>query len=427
MTRLSVLPLVRSRFSPRFRAITAVAGGLGTLVLGLIVWDVHERHATLHYLAHHETTLADAHRRRITGIWVGPFERHLLAARVARQQGRFDEAMAELDAGELHRGDSDEVALERLVCEALQGDTDAAVSRAQTRWAAEPARFVPLMTALAGGHLLNCDPVEALKCAEQALKLAPQDPEALFYRGRARQVLGHLDSALEDYRQAMEVAPPGRELRLRLAETLSQLGYPVEAVEHLEALRHEFPQNTDVLLALARCRIDLAESDEARRLLEELLTYKGDHPAALLELASLLIRQGRAADAKRYLWRLLARSPGHRDGNALLCTCMESAGKSQEAAQCRQNVAKIEREVARVNRLIDKAVNSAPTADECHEIGAALLRQGREDEALTWLFVGLRRDPGHRPTQVLLAGYFHRAGQPARARRHAERAAAPAG
>src|SRR5215468_4730706 len=75
--------------------------GLGLLVLvlgGLIAWDIDHLRAAQRSLAEDDPEAAEGQLRWCVGIWATPLDRHYLAARIARQRGRLDDARTELEA-----------------------------------------------------------------------------------------------------------------------------------------------------------------------------------------------------------------------------------------------------------------------------------------------------------------------------------------
>jgi tetratricopeptide (TPR) repeat protein len=410
----------RSWRRPPWRVVIPMLCVVGfALAAGAVIaWDDYHLRAARAALADYATDEAEANLDRCLGLWAGRFDRHLVAAQIALARGRYKEAEAELDACERLRNKTDEVAQERLRWGALQGKTGPAANMVRTTWGQEPARAVPLLTALAAGQLENYDAVEALATAELALEQSPTDAEALLCRGRAWDLLQKPEQALADFRQAFERAPRLPGARLRLAEALYQNGHPAEAAAHLEALRSQQPEDADVLLALARCRHDLAEPDAAARLYEELLSRYPDHSAGLLEAAALALRRRRPAEAEASLRRAIARTPDHLEAHVRLRACLLAAGKKEEADAEAVPIEAIERTTAHVRGLLEAAQAAPPAPQTCREIGLTLLRLGRDDEALPWLFLAVRITPDDRAVRAALAEHFRRVGQPERARRH---------
>ncbi len=409
---------------PLGRGALAMASMLacGLVLAGVVAWDDYHLCATRAALDAYELDQADTYLRRATGMWAPAFERHLLAAMIARRRGQFSLAEQELAQCERLKPKTDRVALERLITQAVQGDTTAAANTARTAWGQATGRTGPLFLALARGYLENQQPVEAIWCAAEVLKHVADDPEALFCRGRAWLLMQQPARALTDLRRAVDLAPGLDGVRLALADALYETGHAGEAAAQLEVLREGGCDDDTAILLLARCRHDLADPDAAQRLLEALLARQPDQPDALLQAAGLALRRGRPAAAEQYLQRLLARTPGRLDALEFLHASLRAQHKESAARACAERVTAAELEAARVARLVGDAVGAPPRVATCRELGTALLALGRDREALSWLFLGLRVAPDDGPTHLCLADYFTRSGQPDRARRHADRA-----
>lgn len=398
-----------------------LAALLGTaLVLeGRVLWVRHGLQEARAALARYDVAAAETALGQCQDAAVGRSEYHLLAARAARQRGRYGEARTHLDACDAREAFPDEVLLERFLCDALEGDVRETELRLRG-WAREPARAAPLWAALARADLDVCQPYVALKRCEEALKLDPDQPEALVCQGMAREMTDEHARALPSYRVAYERAPRMEGLRPRLAAALDRMGWTAEAAGHWEALRREQPDNPDVLLGLARCRRDLAEPEAAVRLLDAVLRREPDHAEALLERGRLALRQRRFAEAETDLARRAKLRPGSLEGQMLLLECLRADGRPG-AKECARRVRELEEETARVSRLMDvTGRGGAPSPEQCQEIGTALARLDREAEAVPWLLQGLKARPGDAATHALLADWYRRQDRPERARRHAE-------
>ena len=431
-----------SRWSRRLTLFVIASLAIVTLIAVGIGWDSYHLREGRGRAALGDSEGAVDQLRLCMGIWAGRFDRHLLAAQVARLRQDFEEAEAELDACERLRPQAETLADERLALRAAEGDVEMAKQRAWVLGQTHPSSAAALQNAVAAGYILNGDVPQAYVNAEEALRYVPDHPEAAYHRGHARQLMGKLDGALADYRLAAAGLPRRQDIRLRLAQLLSQLGHPLEAITYLEELRQELPHDPDILLTLARLRLDEAEADEAQRLLQQLLSHHRDHPGALWELATLALRQKQPTEAQGYLRRLIARVPGHLDGHVLLAQLASEAGNPEEAQKLREWIAKLDREVIRVNRLIDRATTlvagtESPSAEPFtaspafaslgRDVAVGLTAQGRDEEAMLWLHRALAADPKNAATHRLLADGYQRLGDPGRARWHAKRAQAPVG
>lgn len=403
-----------------YHRLCLLALGVALLCLGVIGWDEYHLRAARKALAEHDPEGAEATIDRCSGLWASRFDRALATAQAARQQEEYERAEEHLRICEELRPQADEVCLEKLRCAAGQGDTKAAADALHTSWGRDAARIVPLILALACGHLENFQVREAYDNAEEALAIKANDAEAWYYRGWALELLGQKEKALADFRRVHQATPHWRAAELRLADALYLQGYPADAAAHLERRRCDQAGNPALLLTLARCRQDLAEPDEARRILDELLAQTPHHVPALVEAGCLARRQGQVAAAEAYFRRAVARSPRCLEAQRQLHACLVAEGKREEADACLNRVQELERATARANRLAAAALTALPPrAADLRRAGSAWLDLDQAGDGLPWMFMALRADPQDRAAHARLAEYFEQAGQRARARRHA--------
>jgi hypothetical protein len=84
-------------------------------------------------------------------------------------------------------------------------------------------------------------PALALEKLETYLERSPGDAEAVMFRGAAREMLGDMEGAEEDYRRALALNPAFHGASLRLGALLLITGRTAEARSHLTAHMKSFP------------------------------------------------------------------------------------------------------------------------------------------------------------------------------------------
>src|SRR5207249_612165 len=134
-----------------------------------------------------------------------------------------------------------------------------------------------ILEALASVYLQQARYLEALRCLDRWVNLAPDSVCALDWRGWVSNQLDHRGQAIGDYERILQLQPDRSVVRLRLAEILVESSRHAEAVPHLERLREEQPTNSDVLVALASCWMVQGRTDDARALLDSVLAARPDH------------------------------------------------------------------------------------------------------------------------------------------------------
>ncbi len=99
----------------------ALSAGVGYLVYRQVSAGQHRR-AAEQALAQGELAQARAHLALCLEVWPNSGEVHFLAARAARRDGAYDEALRHLDAGRRLGWSPDALALEHVLLRAQRGD-----------------------------------------------------------------------------------------------------------------------------------------------------------------------------------------------------------------------------------------------------------------------------------------------------------------
>ena len=142
-----------------------------------------------------------------------------------------------------------------------------------TPWEACPA--------VSTAHVAANDPAGALAATETCWKVAPFDPDAAFFLGRARERTGNHVDAAAMYRRAMEIDP----------------------------------KHSDSQLGLARLDLMADRLDAARSGALSVVERHPKHSDATLILALVAQRQGDRASARHYFNRTLTLAEGSVDAH----------------------------------------------------------------------------------------------------------------
>jgi tetratricopeptide (TPR) repeat protein len=349
---------------------------------------------------------------------------YLLAARTARRRDDYEQAEKHLTACERIAGMTKEVARERLLLTAQQGELEGVEGLLQSYVGADDPEAVLVLEALAKGYANRFWHADALECLNRLLERRPRHPQALLMRARmcecmAGKVQGEYEAAaLRDYEQVVE-ANPSFDAQLGLADALYRVGRAQDALLEYQGLLWAQPGNAQVQLGLARCRYKLHEVDEARWLLDELLKQQPDHSDALLERGRLAFHEGQLDEAEECLSRAASLAPPCEfESLRSLSQCLEAQHKDGEARRCLDRLQENEMDVLGVERRILQANHDPHNVSLRYEIARELLRLGREKDGVSALFHVLEQQPRHGPAHAALADYFERARQPDRAALH---------
>ncbi len=253
---------------------------------------------------------------------------------------------------------------------------------------------------------------DAARSLEHAVRLVPDDAEALRRLGDVHFDAGRLDAAAEIYR--------------RLHALYARDGYDEPAVPFLLRLA-EVLAGTDAAddaLGILAEAADLAPDDTAIfEQIQDLLLRRGDVEAIVAAFRSGLA-QARAADARaflarragRLLWRELRR-PG--DAAALLDEALRLRPEDDDLRRVRLEVATALGDWPRVAGLLRAQLERAPAPERpslltrLAELAFGALE--RPEEGWQLAYAALDEDPRYLPALTLVAERAHEAGDWARA------------
>jgi Tfp pilus assembly protein PilF len=344
---------------------------------------------------------------------------HLLAARVARQMGKFEEAETHLQRCEALQGkQTDEQYLERLMLRAQSEDINE-VLPALWEYVAQQKPQAPLvLEALTTAYLATTRNAAVQDCLTRWLDLEPDNIQALILQAVLAQRVGNPILATDCYTRALELDPDRTDIRLDLVWVLLAHGKHRQAVAHCNRLLEQDRNAHVALLALARARRGLGELPAARDCIERCLAVKPDYLDGLIEAAHLALDQQRYGDAEKYLRRALPLDPHNREVHYNLTVCLPHLGRAAEAAKHKRKVDQIDKEFFRREKLKAELSRRPEDPDLLYELGANCLRNGLGGEGLAWLRRALEAAPEHQPSHKLLTTYFENQGDKDRAAIH---------
>jgi tetratricopeptide (TPR) repeat protein len=390
------------------------------VALGLIVgeaavqaWAAYQFHAARQDLEHRRFAAARAHLRRCLGwparlrLWPPSGRLHFLAARAARLDGDAEAAEEHLAAAEALQGVTAENALEWALLHVQNGGLDQyEQSLYDQAGKAPPETFALICEAAVEGNLRLFRSRQALACAGRWLERQPDNPRALYWRGRVWQQAGAYKKAAPDYGRAVELAPDDDDARLRFANALIQTSRFGEALGQLEVLRQRRPDDPEVLVPVAYVLTSLGRQPEARAVLDQTLAAHPDCGPALTAEGQLAQQEGRFDDAERWLTRALAVSPYDRQANYVRYLCLQHSGHEAEAGEQLARLKAIEQRIDRLQVINRKEMADRPRDPALHyEVGTLLRGLGSEETAADWFRSALALDPHYAPARAALDEY----------------------
>ena len=351
-------------------------------------------------------------------VWPRSTEVRCLAARAARRDGDYDDAARHLNDCRRLAGGAEAAELEDALLHAQQGDLAPVDGYLRERLKEDDDDTPLILEALTQGYANSYRVPQALNCAARWVRLEPENPQALYWRGLMWDRLFSPQDALTDYGRAVELDPEFDEARGHLAEHLLETGRSQEALAHFQRLTTAHPGDVRAALGLARCWDRLGEFGRARNLLDRLLTVDPGHVPTMVERGRVALHMNTPVEAVRWLRKAVAASPYERGANYLLFQCLQQDGKLEEAKIYLQKVQQFDAEFHRLEEVREKLLVKPWDLALRLEAAQIMLHNGQAKEGLNWLDGILRDAPGHRPTHQALADYYAETGDTTRAAQH---------
>ena len=168
-----------------------------------------------------------------------------------------------------------------LHCEALAlmalGHADeaaAAFSDLATRLGGAPASTQAEIYAQSGNAwALAANPAKAEKAFDEAIRLAPDEPDYRLGRARIRAIAGQWEGVRLDAGEALAEQPNSAEALTLRAAALRNLGYPKAALNDAERAVAIAPHNLDALLERGRVRAASGDVAGARSDWEDVIRF----------------------------------------------------------------------------------------------------------------------------------------------------------
>jgi predicted Zn-dependent protease len=341
---------------------------------------------------------------------------HFLLARICRQTALFDEAEEHLQECQKSEGPTARLALERTLLQVQQGAISLTTEeQLRTKVEENQPETRDILEALSAGCLVSYRFGSANGYLTRWLELDPDNSQAYIWRSLARERLLGFTDARDDARQAVALAADSFEGRLRLAQSLMFTTEYQEAAELFATLSRERPGTPLVGMGLAQACVKLGQFEAAASALDALLArYPTDAPV-LLERGRLALLGGDRVHAEAWLRQAAAAAPWDYQIHYSLLQALRQQGKSREAGAVEKQLRRIEKDNAALRKLTeDFRSNPYDLSLRC-DIARLLLAQDNAKEALDWLTGALKADPSYPLANRMMADYYEKIGEPARA------------
>jgi len=144
-------------------------------------------------------------------------------------------------------------------------------------------------------------PDEAVRAQENALRLRPDDPAAIYSYGTALSEAGRYQEARAVFERTIGLNPRDHRALTNLGITLSRINRLTEAVDRLKEAIAVSPNHARAWFALGNVYVRLNQLDEAERAYDQAARYEPRSAEVRVAQAGLLDRRGRREEAIRLL------------------------------------------------------------------------------------------------------------------------------
>jgi tetratricopeptide (TPR) repeat protein len=333
---------------------------------------------------------------------------HLLAARVARQRGKFPVAWEHLrQCRDLQQRVSAELQLEEYLLRAQNGELEEVYPYLAPHLVQDDEQAPLVLEALAHIYLFTYRFDLAWQCLQHWLQRQPENVEALFLRGTYYSLKLDFEATVADLRHVLELDPEHIPARLLLAQSLKESNHPLEAANEYAAVLGQDPENFTARLGMASHHLDLEQWSEGRALLEDLSREQPLNTEVMILRARAEAGEGRVGEAGRLLKEVLAINPGSHSACYQLVLYLHQVGDDRSVPHYEAMLNRIEKDQQRLLKITgqESELLSSSPALAC-ELGEVCLRLGITQRGLHWLHTALRLDPQYRRAHEQLLHYY---------------------
>ena len=347
----------------------------------------------------------EAHRNinKCLAVWPADYRANLLAARICRFRGDYDQAEKHLAACVKRQGQTGDVDLEWVLLRAQKGELPDLEYQLR-KWADDsPSQSHLIWEGLVFYYVKEERFLPAYDILEKRLAAGPDGP-TFFLRGMVSLKLAAAKSAMGDFRRALELDPDFWEARVQLVDLLFSENDLDEVRLHLRILQQAQPHRPEVWLLVARDLFQKGELNDAEKYLDKILQAGPANYLVLFERGKLALQKGQPAKAESWFRQALQAEPEMYTARYSLYLCLrQQAGREKEA---QGELAKYKQEAQRLDRRqeILKEVDRKPYDPEVLvQAGEFFVQSQQHSRARQYLLRALRARPDHEKARKLLA------------------------
>jgi len=232
---------------------------------------------------------------------------------------------------------------------------------------------------LKGVAHLNKEETElSFNAVDQALKLAPYDPDARTLMAHHLFLKRDFEAARKDAIMVLQVAPSNFRAAIILGKSLLALGKTDDAVRLFTEMEAQAPNNVEILYNKAGASLAQKDMQKAAAAFEKILTIKSDFTPALVAMSGILIQEKKVDQAIALVRKHLQESPKNLDYYLLLAGILEKYDSSPDEAL----------------KLLRQAQEISPDSPRVYSaISVLLVRMGKNEEAIKEYKVLVEKNP----------------------------------
>ena len=193
------------------------------------------------------------------------------------------------------------------------------------------SKHVGARTHLGRLYFISRAPDKAIEIVDQALKLDPNNVEALTIRGGAKAQKGDITGAFQDANTALKLKPNNLDTIFLLSSLYVQNRKPDEAVKVLNEAIQSNPKNTSLKLTLADIYVKQNNNDAAITLLKEIIILEPENFPHKLQLASFYSKLNKLDEAEKVLRKAIQDDQKNVDAKMALIDFIDKRREKSKA------------------------------------------------------------------------------------------------
>ncbi len=250
-------------------------------------------------------------------------------------------------------------------------------------------------------HLNKGETRFSYNAAEQALRYAPNDPDAKTLMAHHFLLQREFSKAKNTAISALQTAPGNLRAVIILGRSMIFLGETTDAVKLFENISEYTPDNIEVLFNKAGAYVADNRVEEGIDTFREILRLKPDFMPAMAALAGVLIEQGKPDEAIATVRLQLENTPENPNSLMMLAGLLDNFGASPDTSDEALN-------------LLEKAVEIAPYMPGIYSMRAGILmKQGKTDEATASYKTMIEKSPNDIEGHMALGSLLEQTGDKA--------------